>query len=582
DIHEDGTSPEFPGLSGLLPGDKASSSVRQVASARFGVTPEYLVTSEQLEIKIAQGAKPGEGGQLPGHKVSAYIAGLRRAKKGMPLISPPPHHDIYSIEDLAQLIFDLKQVNPRAKISVKLVSQIGVGTVAAGVAKANADIVQISGHDGGTGASPIGSIKNAGAPWELGLAETHQVLMANNLRDRVLLRVDGGLRSGWEVVMAAMLGADEFGFGSIALIAAGCIMARVCHTNNCPVGITSQKEELRKRFPGTPEPLVEFFLFIAEEVRHTLARLGYRSIAEVLGRVDLLASKELCGLPKTSDLNLDCLLDPPAQCTGSWSVPPLAAHSNPLNLDDQLLQDADLVKAIREHGSYALSRPIRSTDRAVGARISGEVARHWGDHGFKGTLSFKFNGSAGQSFGAFNVDNLSLNLVGEANDYVGKGMNGGEIVVRPPSASNFDSWQNVIIGNTCLYGATGGALYAAGQAGERFAVRNSGARAVVEGAGDHCCEYMTGGTVAVLGKTGRNFGAGMTGGIAFVLDEEGSFSEKFNDDEGKRLYRLSAQEAGDSDAAAELKMLVEEHERKTGSLRARAILKHWGDYLPKF
>jgi len=579
-VQPDGTSPDFPGLFALKEGDHAASAIRQVASARFGVTPEYLVTSKQLEIKIAQGAKPGEGGQLPAHKVSEYIGWLRRAKPNMSLISPPPHHDIYSIEDLAQLIFDLRQVNNRAKISVKLVSQIGIGTVAAGVAKADADIVQISGHDGGTGASPLGSIKNAGVPWELGLAETHQVLRANQLRERVRLRVDGGLRSGWEVVTAAMLGADEFGFGSIALIAEGCIMARVCHTNNCPVGITSQKESLRKKFPGTPEPVVEFFLFIAEEVRMTLAQLGYKSIAEVVGRTDLLQPRDASSLGKKAVLDLDCLLRHAAasQLEQSRSANSVDSVNSVgvLTLNDSILGDEDVKNAIENQQIATKSYPIINTDRTVGARISGEIARRWGNDGFQGSIDLKFTGAAGQSFGAFNVRNVCLELTGEANDYVGKGMNGGRITIKPSPGVQYNSWQNVLVGNTCLYGATGGALYVAGQAGERFAVRNSGATAVVEGAGDHCCEYMTGGTVVILGPIGRNFAAGMTGGLAYVLDEQESVEALLNADEGKRIQRLT------SAAAASLKRLLEEHLSFTGSLRAKMILENWADYLAQF
>lgn len=573
-IQADGTSPDFPGLVSLKLGDHAASAIRQVASARFGVTPEYLVTSKQLEIKIAQGAKPGEGGQLPAHKVSDYIAWLRRAKPNMSLISPPPHHDIYSIEDLAQLIFDLRQVNDKAKISVKLVSQIGIGTVAAGVAKADADIVQISGHDGGTGASPLGSIKNAGVPWELGLAETHQVLRANQLRERVRLRVDGGLRSGWEVVTAAMLGADEFGFGSIALIAEGCIMARVCHTNNCPVGITSQKESLRKKFPGTPEPVVEFFLFIAEEVRMTLAQLGYKSIADVVGRTDLLKPRANSSVQKASSLDLDFLLKiPNTKQTASCDV---GAAEKMSTLNHVILSDEDVRNAIDNQHIASKSYSISNTDRTVGAAISGEIARKWGNDGFQGSIDLKFAGSAGQSFGAFNIRNLRLELTGEANDYVGKGMNGGRITIKPLQGVQYNSWQNVLVGNTCLYGATGGALYVAGQAGERFAVRNSGALAVIEGAGDHCCEYMTGGTVVILGGVGRNFAAGMTGGLAYVLDENEAVSDLLNSDEGKRLQRLS------SSAAASLKRHLEEHLSFTGSLRAQMILENWSEYVAQF
>jgi glutamate synthase (ferredoxin) len=576
DVGEDGTSPSFPGLKDLRNGDLAASSVRQVASARFGVTPEYLVTSKQLEIKVAQGAKPGEGGQLPGYKVSEYIAKLRRAKAGVTLISPPPHHDIYSIEDLAQLIFDLHQVNPDAKVSVKLVSEIGIGTVAAGVAKANADVIQISGHDGGTGAAPLSSIKHAGLPWELGLAEAQQSLIANRLRDRVLLRADGGLRTGWDVVTAALLGADEYGFGSIALVAEGCIMARICHTNNCPVGVTSQKESLRKRFMGSPEPVIAFFMMVAEEVRFVLAKLGYRSIAEIVGRADLLKAKENVKLAKNITLDLTGLLHKPSELAHDSPAVDAAPHLDPPGLDDRLLADREVRQAIEKQTSVSKTFAIANTDRCVGGRLSGFLAKRYGDYGFSGSIDLSFFGSAGQSFGAFNHDKVRLTLFGESNDYVGKGMNGGEIVIRPMPGSNFVAHENTIIGNTCLYGATGGVLFAAGRAGERFAVRNSQARAVVEGAGDHCCEYMTGGRVVVLGSVGNNFGAGMTGGLSYVLDEDSQFVSRFNDDCEKRLQRLN-------DTAAKIvRGMLEEHYNATNSERARIILESWSHYRDLF
>ncbi len=586
DVKADGTSESFPGLRGLKPGDSASSAVRQVASARFGVTPEYLVTAQQLEIKIAQGAKPGEGGQLPAHKVSPYIAKLRRAKEGMQLISPPPHHDIYSIEDLAQLIYDLRQVSAQAQISVKLVAEVGIGAVAVGVAKANADIVQVSGNDGGTGASALSSIKHAGAPWELGLVEVHRALIGNDLRHRVLLRVDGGLRSGWEVVMAAMLGANEYGFGSIALIAEGCIMARVCHTNNCPVGITSQKEKLREKFTGVPEQIVDFFLFIAEEVRMTLAQLGYRSLHEVLGRAELLKVKPDVKPHKVEQVNLDFLLEraefsPLSKNTKdseAWRVPQVSPHIDTCGLNDHILADSEVQAAIAEHGDVVKAYAIKNTDRSVGARIGGTLAKLYGDTGFKGRIALRFKGSAGQSFGAFIVDNIKLTLTGEANDYVGKGMSGGTIVIKFPQTAPIykHSWQNVIAGNTCLYGATGGYLYCAGQAGERFAVRNSGAVAVVEGSGDHCCEYMTGGAVAVLGPVGRNFAAGMTGGLAYVLDSDTNFRANYCGEADKRLSAVTGP------AATYLRQLIERHQQATASQRALDILQNWEAYLPQF
>ncbi|AJD58552.1 glutamate synthase large subunit [Synechococcus elongatus] len=576
DVDAEGNSPTLPHLHGLRNGDTASSAIKQIASGRFGVTPEYLMSADQLEIKVSQGAKPGEGGQLPGKKVSPYIAFLRNSKAGVLLISPPPHHDIYSIEDLAQLIFDLHQINPKAQVSVKLVAEIGIGTVAAGVAKANADIIQVSGHDGGTGASPLSSIKHAGGPWELGLTEVHRVLMENQLRQRVLLRVDGGLKTGWDVVMAALMGAEEFGFGSIAMIAEGCIMARVCHTNNCPVGVATQQEQLRKRFTGIPEHVVNFFILIAEEVRSILAKLGYRSLTELTGRTDLLAPRPDLKLTKTAALNLDCLIKlPDTRSDRSWLVHD-EVHDNGPVLDDQLLANPALTAAIANQDSVAIEQAIVNTDRSVGARLAGAIAQRYGNYGFEGQISLNFNGSAGQSFGAFNISGVSLNLVGEANDYVGKGMNGGEIIVRPEAGVRFDPSQSSIVGNTCLYGATGGSLFANGRAGERFGVRNSKAQAVVEGTGDHCCEYMTGGTIVVLGPCGRNVGAGMTGGLAYFLDEDGQFPAKVNP-EIVKLQRVSTS-AGEQ----QLKQLITAHAEKTGSPKACHILEQWEQYLPQF
>ncbi len=573
---KDGSSPLLPHLKGLQTGDTANSAIKQVASGRFGVTPEYLMSAKQIEIKMAQGAKPGEGGQLPGPKVSPYIALLRRSKPGVTLISPPPHHDIYSIEDLAQLIFDLHQINPVAQVSVKLVAEVGIGTIAAGVAKANADIIQISGHDGGTGASPLSSIKHAGSPWELGLTEVHRVLMQNQLRDRVILRVDGGIKAGWDVVMAALMGGEEYGFGSIAMIAEGCIMARICHTNNCPVGVASQKEELRKRFPGTPEHVVNFFLFVAEEVRSLLARLGYKSLNEIIGRADLLKLRGGVNLTKTKTLNLDCLTQlPDTRSDRAW-LNHATVHSNGVVLDDQILSEPDVQSAIQNQGEFTKSIDVINTDRTVGTRIAGAIAKQYGNSGFGGQVTLNFTGSVGQSFGAFNLPCMALNLTGEANDYVGKGMHGGEIAIKPSAEAAYDPAQNVIIGNTCLYGATGGRLFANGQAGERFAVRNSLAEAVVEGVGDHCCEYMTGGVVVVLGRAGRNVGAGMTGGLAYFLDEDGSFQSKVNA-EIVKVQRVSAP-AGEQ----QLKELLEAHVEHTDSPKAKAILANWSECLPKF
>lgn len=576
DVDEKGHSPTFPHLKGLKNGDIASSAIKQIASGRFGVTPEYLMSAKQLEIKIAQGAKPGEGGQLPGPKVSQYIAMLRRSKPGVPLISPPPHHDIYSIEDLAQLIFDLHQINPKAQVSVKLVAEIGIGTVAAGVAKANADIIQISGHDGGTGASPLSSIKHAGGPWELGVTEVHRILMENQLRERVLLRADGGLKTGWDVVMAALMGAEEFGFGSISMIAEGCIMARICHTNNCPVGVATQQERLRQRFTGTPEHVVNFFYFIALETRSLLARLGYRSLNDIIGRSDLLKVKEGVELTKTVALNLDCLLNLPNVKENRHWLKHETVHSNGAVLDDEILADAEIQHAIATHGSVTKEYKIVNTDRTVGARISGVIAKQYGNDSFEGEINLKFKGAAGQSFGAFNLPSMFLSLEGEANDYVGKGMYGGEIAIVPPQDATYDPSLNVIIGNTCLYGATGGVLYANGRAGERFGVRNSKGQAVIEGAGDHCCEYMTGGVIVVLGTVGRNIGAGMTGGLAYFLDEDDSLSDKVNTEIIKiQRVRTAAGEA-------QLKGLIEAHVARTGSQKGQMILDHWSTYLPQF
>ena len=576
DVDSEGNSPTFPHLRGLRNGDTASSAIKQVASGRFGVTPEYLMHAQQIEIKLAQGAKPGEGGQLPGKKVSPYIAMLRRSKPGVSLISPPPHHDIYSIEDLAQLIFDLHQINPRAGVSVKLVSEVGIGTIAAGVAKANADIIQISGHDGGTGASPLSSIKHAGVSWELGLTEVHKVLLDNQLRDRVTLRVDGGLKTGWDVVMGALMGAEEFGFGSIAMIAEGCIMARVCHTNTCPVGVATQKEELRKRFTGIPEHVVNFFYYVAEEVRSLLARLGYAKLEDIVGRSDLLKPREGAKPVKTQSLYLDTLINlPDVRQDRHWLIHE-AVHSNGPVLDDTILADADVQRAIQTSGTVAKTYPVVNTDRTVGARVAGVIADQYGNTGFGGQLNLTFEGSAGQSFGAFNLPGMTLTLIGESNDYVGKGMNGGELVVKPPANITYDPSRNVIIGNTCLYGATGGTLYALGTAGERFAVRNSKGQAVIEGAGDHCCEYMTGGVVVVLGSVGRNVGAGMTGGLAYFLDEDGGFPTLVNP-EIVKVQRVITP-AGE----AQLKGLIEAHVAHTGSAKAQRILDQWTEYLPKF
>ncbi|ESW34093.1 hypothetical protein PHAVU_001G123900 [Phaseolus vulgaris] len=572
----DGYSSTLPHLKGLQNGDTATSAIKQVASGRFGVTPTFLANADQLEIKIAQGAKPGEGGQLPGKKVSMYIARLRNSKPGVPLISPPPHHDIYSIEDLAQLIFDLHQVNPKAKVSVKLVAEAGIGTVASGVAKGNADIIQISGHDGGTGASPISSIKHAGGPWELGLTESHQTLIENGLRERVILRVDGGFRSGVDVMMAAIMGADEYGFGSVAMIATGCVMARICHTNNCPVGVASQREELRARFPGVPGDLVNYFLYVAEELRGILAQLGYEKLDDVIGRTDLLQPRDI-SLAKTQHLDLSYILS--SAGLSKWSSTEIRnqePHTNGPVLDDGLLADPEIADAIENEKVVSKTVKIYNIDRAVCGRIAGVIAKKYGDTGFAGQLNITFTGSAGQSFACFLTPGMNIRLVGEANDYVGKGIAGGELVITPVDKTGFQPEDAAIVGNTCLYGATGGQVFVRGRAGERFAVRNSLAEAVVEGTGDHCCEYMTGGCVVVLGKVGRNVAAGMTGGLAYILDEDDTLIPKVNR-EIVKIQRVSAPVG-----QMQLKSLIESHVEKTGSTKGATILKDWDKYLSLF
>jgi glutamate synthase (ferredoxin) len=557
-------------------GDWGNSNIKQIASGRFGVTPEYAVAATELEIKMAQGSKPGEGGQIPGLKVTEEIATIRHSVPGVTLISPPPHHDIYSIEDLAQLIYDLKRINPRAKVAVKLVSEAGVGTIAAGVAKGYADVVHISGHDGGTGASPLGSIKNAGVPWELGLAETQQVLVLNDLRGRVRLRADGGMKTGRDVMVAAMLGAEEYAFGTGALVAAGCVMARQCHSNVCPVGIAAQKPELRAKFPGTPEHVVNFMLFVAEQVREILAGLGFRSMDEVIGRVDLLELKPVEQFPKTANLDLSVILADPDPSGTKPRRHVQERNDRPDDpLDDRIWEDAQA--AVESSKPFTRHYPIQNTDRTVGARLAGEIARRYRAEGLPdGTIELHFEGSAGQSFGAFCNRGMMLFLTGEAQDYVGKSMFGGEIAILPPADAAFVSHENTIIGNTCLYGATGGSLYTAGCAGERFAVRNSGARAVVEGLGDHGCEYMTNGIVVVLGRTGRNFGAGMSGGYAFVLDEDGDFDKRFNP------AMVGIEAVDDQYEIPLLRSMIERHLEMTGSPRAREILERWKHYLPLF
>ena len=575
DIDEKTQSATLPFIKGLENGDTACSAIKQIASGRFGVTPEYLRSAKQLEIKMAQGAKPGEGGQLPGPKVDTYIAKLRNSKPGVALISPPPHHDIYSIEDLAQLIHDLHQVHPRAKVSVKLVSEIGIGTIAAGVSKANADVIQISGHDGGTGASPLSSIKHAGLPWELGLAEVHKSLLENNLRDRVLLRTDGGLKTGWDVVIAALLGAEEYGFGSVAMIAEGCIMARVCHTNKCPVGVATQKEELRKRFKGLPDQVVNFFIYIAEEIRQIMSNIGIKNMEDLIGNKEFLKIRNLT-LPKTNNIDLTSLVnDKVIFKDRTWLKHPGKAHDNGIVLEDKFLKDPQFMEAIKNHQRIEKNLLIKNTDRSVCAKISGEIAALHGNNGFKGELNINFNGAAGQSFGAFLIHGMKIKLTGEANDYVSKGMNGGLLSVVPHRI-DMNSSEQVILGNTCLYGATGGTLYALGKSGERFAVRNSGATAVTEGAGDHCCEYMTGGKIVILGNTGRNIGAGMTGGIAFILDEKNNLQKKVNK-EIVNIYKIH-------NAHQEYILLgiIKDYLKNTQSLKAESIIKKWDHFKKLF
>jgi len=559
-------------------GDNRRSAIKQVASGRFGVTTEYLVNADELQIKMAQGAKPGEGGELPGRKVAAYIAKVRHTTPGVMLISPPPHHDIYSIEDLAQLIFDLKNVNPEARISVKLVSEVGVGTVAAGVAKAHADHILISGYEGGTGASPLSSIKHAGIPWEIGLAETQQVLVRNDLRSRVVIQTDGQLKTGRDIVIAALLGAEEFGFATAPLIAMGCLMMRVCHLNTCPVGIATQDPALRKRFEGKPEHVERFFRFVAEEVREIMAMLGFRRFDEIVGRVDMLDTVAAVNHWKARGVDLSLVLATPDRASNG---PVRCVMSQDHGLDEAI--DYHLIDACRaalEEGSAVeIEGPIRNSNRTVGAMLSGEVAKRYGSDGLPDdTITIRFKGSAGQSLGAFLARGITVILEGDANDYLGKGLSGGKIIAYPPLDATFKAEENIIAGNTLLYGATGGEAYLRGVVGERFAVRNSGAQAVVEGAGDHCCEYMTGGVVVVLGTTGRNFAAGMSGGIAFVYDIDGLFETRLNRGHGSILLE-NVETEEDRDL---LFRLVEDHYTLTGSRRAREALDQWPEVLGKF
>ncbi|MEP9355658.1 glutamate synthase large subunit [Xanthobacter sp. KR7-65] len=585
-------------------GDSMRSAIKQVASGRFGVTAEYLVNSDVMQIKVAQGAKPGEGGQLPGHKVDAVIAKVRHSTPGVGLISPPPHHDIYSIEDLAQLIYDLKNVNPDADVSVKLVSEVGVGTVAAGVAKARADHITISGFEGGTGASPLTSIKHAGSPWEMGLAETQQTLVANRLRSRVALQVDGGLRTGRDVVIGALLGADEFAFSTAPLIAAGCIMMRKCHLNTCPVGVATQDPVLRKRFKGTPEHVINYFFFIAEEVRELMAALGFRKVEEMVGRADVLDQKAAIDHWKAKGLDFSrifALADVPPEV----GIRHTERQHHPIEkvLDRTLIAQA--APALERGEKVVIETPIRSVDRSAGAMLSGAVAKAYGGAGLEDdTIHVTLSGTAGQAFGAFLACGVTFDLVGEANDYVGKGLSGGRIIVRPPAHSAIVPENSIIVGNTVMYGATEGECFFRGVAGERFAVRNSGAIAVVEGTGDHGCEYMTGGIVVVIGPTGRNFAAGMSGGVAYVLDEDKSFAKRCNlsmvdlepveeeEDLLERLHhhggdlefkgRIDVQGDMSRHDEERLHQLIAKHLHHTGSARAQMILDNWADYRSKF
>ena len=553
------------------------SAIKQVASGRFGVTAEYLVNADELQIKMAQGAKPGEGGQLPGHKVDAYIGKLRHSTPGVGLVSPPPHHDIYSIEDLAQLIHDLKNANPRARVSVKLVSEVGVGTVAAGVAKAKADHILISGDNGGTGASPLTSIKHAGIPWELGLAETQQTLVMNNLRDRIVLQTDGQIKTGRDVAVAALLGAEEFGFATAPLIASGCIMMRVCHLNTCPVGVATQDPELRKKFAGKPEHIVNFMFFIAEELREIMAQLGIARLDDMVGRSDLLEFQDVSSHPKARLLDLSVILKRP-DVPATWGIRNKQKQDHFLEegLDARFLIPA-AQPAIERGEKVTAEFPIKNTNRTVGTTLSGEVAKKYGFAGLpEDTINFKFTGSAGQSFGCFLASGITLRLEGDANDYVGKGLSGGRIAVYPSKESTFKAQENIIAGNTLLYGAIAGEMYVRGVVGERFGVRNSGANAVVEGCGDHGCEYMTGGRVVVIGPTGRNFAAGMSGGVAYVYDTDGQFARLCNTDQ----VELEKPETDDDKST--LKRLLENHVKFTDSPVAKSILADWDNELRWF
>ncbi len=558
-------------------GDSKNSAIKQVASGRFGVTSEYLVSARELQIKMAQGAKPGEGGQLPGNKVYPWIATTRHTTAGVGLISPPPHHDIYSIEDLAELIHDLKNANRHARISVKLVAEVGVGTIAAGVAKAHADVVLISGYDGGTGAAPQTSIAHAGLPWELGLAEAHQTLVLNNLRSRITVETDGQLKTGRDVVIAALLGAEEFGFATAPLVAIGCVMMRVCHLNTCPTGIATQDPRLREKFTGAPEHVVNFMRFMAQDVREWLAKLGFRSIEEMVGRVDRLAPRRALDHWKARGFDFSNLLYQP-------DVGPDIGRYRQMEQDHDLESSLDVTTLLElcrpaiDRGEKVVAElPVRNVNRVVGTITGSEITRKWGAAGLpEDTVRIHFHGSAGQSFGAFLPRGMSFRLEGDANDYVGKGLSGGKLIIHPPAGSTFVPEENIIVGNVALYGATSGEAYIRGMAGERFAVRNSGVNAVVEAVGDHGCEYMTGGRVVVLGPTGRNFGAGMSGGIAYVLDEQGNFPAQVN----RQMVNLETlDDPGEADA---VRAMIARHQEYTDSTRARAVLANWPAMRKRF
>jgi len=561
----------------LPTGDSKNSAIKQVASGRFGVTSEYLVNARELQIKMAQGAKPGEGGQLPGNKVYPWIAKTRHTTAGVGLISPPPHHDIYSIEDLAELIHDLKNGNRHARISVKLVAEVGVGTIAAGVAKAHADVVLISGHDGGTGASPQTSIQHAGLPWELGLAETHQTLVLNNLRSRIAVETDGQLKTGRDVAIAALLGAEEFGFATAPLVAMGCIMMRVCHLNTCPAGVATQDPRLRERFAGKPEHVVSFMRFIAQDLREIMAQLGFRTLNEMIGRVDRLEPRHAIEHWKARGFDFSNILYQP-------DLGPEVGRYCQIEQDHGLDKSLDLTTLLDiarpaiERGEKVEARlPIRNVNRVVGTITGSEVTRKWGAAGLpEDTIRIHFTGSAGQSFGAFLPRGMTFSLEGDANDYVGKGLSGGKLIIFPPAAATFVAQENIIIGNVAFYGATAGEAYICGMAGERFGVRNSGLQAVVEAVGDHGCEYMTGGRVVVLGPAGRNFGAGMSGGIAYVLDERGDFRTRVN------TQMVATAPLEDPEEIAEVRAMIERHLAHTGSVRAAQLLGSWSQTLGSF